>query len=582
MRAFVNTVCIAALLLPGVVGCKKSPSSSSGSGSGSTTTSTTDSVYAPVDPSTPSSIGFFGNAWQAKTFAVPGTVSASPPSGAATDTLTINVNNVLVKVPTYVYGNNSNLWMGQIVTQPTLLGYIKDLSPNIVRGPGGSTSDIYFWNDTSASPADAPDTLLSASGANAAAGYWFGGNTASWTLCLSNYYSMLAQTNSTGILTINYGYARYGTSLTPVSTAAHLAADWVRYDNGRTKFWEIGNETYGNWEAGYNINTANNKDGQPSLQTGALYGQHFKVFVDSMKAAAQQTGATIYIGATLYQQTAQSTDNTSVQTWNQGVLSQAGNTPDFYIVHDYFTAYNTNSSVSDILNTATTIPTQVMSFVQGQESAAGVTSKPIALTEWNIQAVGSRQDVSYIAGIHAAKTLGSIIKNQFGEATRWDLVNGWNNGDDQGMFNAGDEPGAPQWNPRPSFFYLYYFQKFFGDRMVYDSLKSINSDLTTYSSTFSSGNAGTIIVNSGTSNHIVAINFQHWPAGSHCYWYTLTGGTDNGSFSGQVYVNGTGPSTSTGGPLNYSTLSANTAALSGTINISVPALSVVYFMTDKK
>ena len=28
-------------------------------------------------------------------------------------------------------------------------------------------------------------------------------------------------------------YARYSTAANPVATAAHLAADWVRYDNGR-------------------------------------------------------------------------------------------------------------------------------------------------------------------------------------------------------------------------------------------------------------------------------------------------------------------------------------------------------------
>jgi hypothetical protein len=264
------------------------------------------------------------------------------------------------------------------------------------------------------------------------------------------------------------------------------------------------------------------------------------------------------------------------------VLAQAGNTPDYFIVHDYFTPYNTNSSAADILSNAATEPTNVMTYVKQQISAAGVTMKPIALTEWNIQATGSKQDVSYIAGVHAVKALGSIIKNQFGEASRWDLANGWNNGDDQGMFNAGDEPGAPAWNPRPSFYYLYYFQKFFGDRMVSDTLKAINSDLTTYSSTFASGQAGTIIVNSGTSSHNVAVNFQHWPAGAKYYWYTLTGGTDNGSFSGQVYVNGAGPSTATGGPLTYSSIKAYSATLSGAINVSVPAHSVVYLMADKK
>ena len=80
-------------------------------------------------------------------------------------------------------------------------------------------------------------------------------------------------------------------------------------------------------------------------------------------------------------------------------------------------------------------------------------------TQWNIQATGSKQNVSYIAGMHAAKTLGALIKDQFGEASRWDFANGYANGDDQGMFNFGDEPGAPLWNPRPAFYYMYYFHR---------------------------------------------------------------------------------------------------------------------------
>ena len=543
-----------------------------------------DSNYNPSDPPASATIGFFGDAWSAKTFVVPEIISGIVPDAAATDSLTIDVNKVLVKVPAYVYGNNSNLWMGQVVTQPDLMQYIKDLAPHIIRAPAGSVSDVYFWNGTAdfPAPADAPSTLLNADGSSTASNYaWYGGNTASWTFSLDNYYKLLSQTNSTGIITINYGYARYGTSANPVAAAAHLAADWVRYDKGRTKFWEIGNETYGNWEAGYRIDVSQNKDGQPEYITGALYGQHFKVFSDSMKAAAQQVGATIYIGASLYERPVNAGDPVS-QTWNQGVLEKAANTPDYFIVHNYFTPYNANTSAADILATATTEPANVMSYIKQQLTAAGVSPKPIAMTEWNIRATGSKQNVSYIAGMHVAKTLGAIIKNQYGEASRWDLANGYDNGDDQGLFNIGDEPNAPLWNPRPAYFYQYYFYKFFGDRMVYDTLRASNADINTYSSTFSTGQAGSVIINSGTYSHVVSVDFQHFPAGSKYYWYVLTGGTDNGEFSGQVLVNGTGPSTPTGGPLNYATVKAYSAPLNGTIKISVPPRSVVYLSADKK
>lgn len=547
-----------------------------------------DSNYNPVDPGLAATIGFFGNAWAPKTFSAPPdnmvTVSSSL---SITDSLTIDVNKVLVKTPPYLFGNNSNLWMTQIVTQANLMQYIKDLSPNIIRAPAGSNSDIYFWNGTATNPApaDVPDSIYTNNGTLGPTGPWYGGNTQSWTLSLANYYSLLAQTNSTAIFTVNYAYARYGTGVSPVDSAAHLAADWVRFDNGKTKFWEIGNETYGNWEAGYMIDVSKNKDGQPEIVTGALYGQHFQVFADSMRAAAQSIGATIYIGAILYGTPPQSYDDNTVQTWNQGVLANAGSAADFFIVHDYFTAYATNSTVPQILTTGLSEPPAVMNYITQQIQGAGVALKPIAMTEWNIQATGSSQAISYIAGIHAALTLGSFMKNQFGEASRWDLANGATPyGDDMGMFNDGDEPGAPLWNPRPAFYYMYYFQRMFGDRMVYDTLRRTpgNSDITTYSSTFSSGQAGTVIINTGGLNHVVSIDFQHFPAGSKYHWYILTGGTDNPPFSGQVYVNGTGPATATGGPLNYASISPNAAPLTGTIKITVPPMSVIYLVADNK
>jgi hypothetical protein len=546
----------------------------------------TDSVYTPADPSVPPTVGFFLDGWQSKAFKTPDTVTGSIPSYVPTDSLTINVNQVVAKVSPYLYGNNSNLWMGQIVTENNLMQYITDMSPKIIRAPAGSVSDIYFWNgvDSAHKPWDAPDSVLDANGKRVSIGKWYGGNWDPGTLSLDNYYTMLASTGSTGIITVNYGYARYGTSANPVAAAAHLAADWVRHDNGRTKYWEIGNETYGSWEAGYYIDTTQNKDGQPYKQTGALYGAHVKVFVDSMRAAAQQTGAKIYIGATLYQDPPGAGDDQTVKTWNAGVLANAGNVADYFIVHNYFTAYQANSSVADVLSSGLNVPPAMMSYVRQQLSAAGVGQKPIALTEWNIRASGSKQNVSYIAGMQAMLTMGSLIKNQYGEASRWDLANGYDKGDDQGMFNVGDEPSAPKWNPRPSFYYMYYFQKFFGDRMVQDTLRRalLNTDITTYSSTFSSGQAGTVIINSGAVNHVVAVDFQHFPSGSHYYWYTLTGGTDNAPFSGQVLVNGTGPATSTGGPLTYAALKAYTMPLKGSIKVWVPPYSVIYLVADKK
>jgi hypothetical protein len=526
--------------------------------------------------------GFFLNDWQAKTIAVTEYTDVTKPTITPNVTITVNAGDTITKVSKYLFGNNTNLWMGQMVTETDLMANLSNLKPNLLRAPGGSISDVYFWNSQpDVPPADAPDSIMNADGTKTKSGFWYGTNTAGWTLALDNYYGMLQQTGSKGIIVVNYAYARYGRSANPVAAAAHLAANWVRYDNGRTKFWEIGNENSGSWEAGYRIDKSKNLDGQPEFISGTLYGQHFKIFADSMRAAAQQIGSTIYIGAQLVEHTPQSWEDNVVKNWNSGVIPQVNNAADFYIVHNYYTPYNTNSNATDILNTATSVSQGMMSYVTQNIQSNGGQLKPIALTEFNIFATGSKQAVSHINGMHAAITISELMKSKYGEATRWDLANGWNNGDDHGMFNQGDEPGGvPKWNPRPDFFHLYYLQKFTGDHMVNTSVAGA-TDVLSYSTLFNSGQAGVVLFNKGLSNQTVKINFQNFPTGNRFYWYTLSGSNDNGEFSGKVLVNGVAPTNATGGPLTYATLKPNSALSNDDVRVTLPARSAMYLLVER-
>jgi hypothetical protein len=221
--------------------------------------------------------------------------------------------------------------------------------------------------------------------------------------------------------------------------------------------------------------------------------------------------------------------------------------------------------------------------MQANTQANGVQMKPIALTEWNIWATGSRQMVSQVSGLHATLVLGEMIRHKFGQAARWDLANAWENGDDHGVFNNGTSNSAePAWNPRPAFYHLYYFQRFFGDRMVESVIQSAtpNTELVSFASTFSSGEAGMVLVNKGTSQRIAAINFKHFKAGQRYYWYVLAGGNDNGDYSTKVYINGETGSAPVGGPSNYAGVKAFAAPLTGTIKIAVPPRSAVYLVAE--
>jgi hypothetical protein len=357
-------------------------------------------ILPQTDAALAATQGFFMDAWQPKTLSVPAAVTAAKPA-AGSIFANVDYSKVISKVSKYMFGNNTNPYMGQYVTEPVLMNNITSLSPNVLRFPGGSLSDIYFWDG--ATPADAPAELLDATGKSSPAGYWYGNKTDSWTFSLDNYYKVLQQTGSTGIITVNYGYARYGTGANPAAAAAHLAAQWVRYDNGRTKYWEIGNENYGSWEAGNRINTAANKDGQPERVTGAIYGTHFKVYADSMRKAAAEVGNTdLKIGIVLTEDDERKNTSVITQNWNAGALAQAGNSPDFFVVHNYYTPSGQNSTADVILATPASATPSMISWVKTSATNAGVALKPIALDEWNIFATGSKQMVSNVAGVHAA------------------------------------------------------------------------------------------------------------------------------------------------------------------------------------
>jgi hypothetical protein len=221
-----------------------------------------------------------------------------------------------------------------------------------------------------------------------------------------------------------------------------------------------------------------------------------------------------------------------------------------------------------------------MDHVKQSLQSGGIPIKPVALTEYNINAEGSMQKVSHVNGMHAVMVLGESLKNKYGMSARWDLANGWDNGNDHGMFSNGDEPGVPKWNARPAFYHLYYFQKFLGDRLVASS--SDKADIISYASSFASGQVGVTLINRSSTAQVVNVKCQNFNPGNRFYWYTLTGGGDNGEFSRKVLVNGQGPSGGAGGPDQYALINPYSAIATNGIYISVPGRAVVYMVIDKK
>jgi hypothetical protein len=91
-----------------------------------------------------------------------------------------------------------------------------------------------------------------------------------------------------------------------------------------------------------------------------------------------------------------------------------------------------------------------------------------------------------------------------------------------------------------------------------------------------------VIVNKGTVQQVVSVNTDSIGVGNKYYIYSFTGGTDNGDFSPNVYINGAGPSSSyQWGPYDQLfNIPAQAYPIENEIKFESPARSVQMIMIE--
>jgi hypothetical protein len=60
--------------------------------------------------------------------------------------VTVDFADTVTLVSPYLFGDNANLWTGPMSDNATLMKNIANRDQGLMRGPGGSTSDAFFWN----------------------------------------------------------------------------------------------------------------------------------------------------------------------------------------------------------------------------------------------------------------------------------------------------------------------------------------------------------------------------------------------------------------------------------------------------
>lgn len=306
-------------------------------------------------------------------------VAAPPSASAAADvTVVVNARAGLEKVADLAVGVNHAIWDAQLGT-PEVADLMRDAGVRAMRYPGGSYSDIYHWRD------------------HTAPGGYVAPNTD-----FDHFMAGVRRAGAQAIVTANYGTG------TPQE-----AADWVRYANVEkgygVKYWEIGNELYGNGHYGANWEADDHPDKSP-----AQYATLVRDFSRAMKAV----DPTIKVGAVLTtpgEWPDGITADGDAGPWNQVVLSTAGQDIDYGIVH----WYPTGESGAEVLPKTDRITDQVR-MVRAQSRKFAGKDLAIALTELNTSYGRNTQP----GALFAADAYATLVANGVFTIDWWNVHNG--------------------------------------------------------------------------------------------------------------------------------------------------------------
>ena len=238
----------------------------------------------------------------------------------------VDVSNHLAAMPSMGLGVNIAIYDNHLL-DPNLPPMLKAAGITAIRLPGGSDSDGYNWQNNTGIGGEyvyAPDTFDS----------------------LMN--TVVIPTGAQAIVTVNYG----SNTANNGGGDPTFAAAWVDYANNTKnygiKYWEIGNEEYGNgyfsgWNWEYDLHfldqTNTDRVGQPALSPGAV-GTNSLPFFSDMKAKDSSIKCGIHI----------LTQSDKLTTWNQPLLQACGSQADFVIIHWY-----PGGSTAAMLGASTTI-----------------------------------------------------------------------------------------------------------------------------------------------------------------------------------------------------------------------------------
>ncbi|MHB1682199.1 MAG: alpha-L-arabinofuranosidase [Bacilli bacterium] len=434
--------------------------------------------------------------------------TTSAHAAAASANVTVNASSSLGVIPQTAFGLNTGVYDPNLPDSsvPQLL---QNADVGVLRFPGGSIADAYHWSANSITTGYAnnpPDYFAVAPGNS-----------------FDSFMGLTQKIGAQAMITVNYGSNANGTG----GGDPTEAANWVQYANEthnyNIKYWEIGNEVYGN--GAYDPTAPYGQGGHWELdlhsQIGPqAYANNALTYISDMKAVDPN----IDVGVVL---TAPSNwPDGQTPAWNSTVLSTVGSKIDFVIVHWYpqqpgqETDAGLLASPETGLNSTDSIA-QMMTALRSEISqycGTNASHVQVFVTETNSVAFNpGKQSVSLVNALYLADDYMTWLENGASNVDWFALHNyistagnnssslyGTTNYGDYGLLSDGtsnngvSEPSAD--TPFPPY-YGYQMLSYLGkpgDTMV--SASSTSSLITVHAVKQANGNMAVMILNKDPNN----------------------------------------------------------------------------------
>jgi hypothetical protein len=364
--------------------------------------------------------------------------AGSAESAWAQVNVTVDATKAVRTVDSRVFGLNTAAWDWSFDSSQTTT-LLAAAGTNVLRYPGGGTSDTYFWSNNTVENTDSnnvPNGTYSTLGTD-----------------FDQFASIALAQKAQAFITVNYGTS------TPTD-----AAKWVAYSKLKGygfKYWEVGNENYGTWETDINS----------PAHDPVEYATRFVQYYTAMKAA----DPTIKVGAVATTSTegtysfpseAVTDPVTGVKhsEWDYIILSTmsaAGVMPDFLICHRYEqnAGQENDATLLQLASQASTgwpVDAALLRTPLNDFYGSAASGAELCVTENNsVHNNPGKQIVSLVNALYYADSFGSLLQTEFNSCLWWCFRGGPNTtGNDSstlyGWLTTFGDYGVVATNPNPA------------------------------------------------------------------------------------------------------------------------------------